>query len=694
MNHKNPKNILKTYFGFDNFLKFQEEIIQNLIVGKDALVLMPTGGGKSICYQIPSMIRSGVGIVVSPLIALMQDQVSAMHQLGIKAEFINSTLSINSTRKIEQKMISGDIDLLYVAPERLMTERFQQVLKQTPLAIFAIDEAHCVSQWGHDFRPEYLELAILPKLFPNIPRIALTATADSITRSDIITKLKLQNAEQYIDSYDRKNIYYRVVLKEDPKAQFDKFLKTEHPNDSGIVYCLTRKKVETTAKWLSEKGYKALPYHAGMDNTVRLKHQQQFQKENGVIIVATVAFGMGIDKPDVRFVAHLDLPKNIESYYQETGRAGRDGKRANAWLAYGLADIVAVHKLLETSTGNEEFKRIQQQRLQAMVGYCETPNCHRQVLLNYFGESYPDICENCSNCFEKVETWDGTVVAQKALSCVARTGQRFGVAYLIDVLLGKKSERINKFRHDGISTFGIGKELDEKEWKSVFRQLIAIGYLKINMDRYGGFHLSDKCPPVFKNKQKVLLRKDPVPLKALKKSALPYDFSSELKTDYSKELWNKLRNIRLEIARDAALPPYVIFHDKTLVEIVHSLPQSLDEFSELYGVGEAKLKNYGQRFLDVVTNHIQKYGIKKESYPTEKIFDEHRNDIKNAENQRNNIPNKKATEEQKQKILKLLRETNLSSSQIAQIVNVSKPTVWAFKAHLTMGTYENSTSLE
>lgn len=612
MNHKNPKNILKTYFGFDNFLKFQEEIIQNLIAGKDALVLMPTGGGKSICYQIPSMIRSGVGIVISPLIALMQNQVDALQQLGIKAEFINSTLSINAIRKIEQKMISGDIDLLYVAPERLMTERFQQILKQTPLAIFAIDEAHCVSQWGHDFRPEYLELAILPKLFPKTPRIALTATADTITRSDIITKLELENAEQYIDSFDRKNIFYRVVLKENPKAQLDKFLKTEHSKDSGIVYCLTRKKVETTAKWLSGKGYKALPYHAGMDNMARLNHQRRFLKENGVIIVATVAFGMGIDKPNVRFVAHLDLPKNIESYYQETGRAGRDGKKANAWLAYGLADIVAVHKLLDTSTGNEEFKRIQQQRLQAMLGYCETPSCHRQVLLNYFGESYPDICENCSNCFEKVETWDGTVVAQKALSCVARTGQRFGVGYLIDVLLGKKSERINKFGHDEISTFGIGKELDEKEWKSVFRQLIAIGYLKINMDRYGGFHLSDKCLPVFKNKQKVLLRKDPIPLKTQKKSTSPSDFSDEFKTDYSKELWDKLRELRLEIARNAAMPSYVIFHDKTLVEIVHSLPQSLNEFSELHGVGEAKLKNYGERFLDVVTNHIQKYGIKNE----------------------------------------------------------------------------------
>jgi ATP-dependent DNA helicase RecQ len=480
-----PQDILKKYFGYDSFRDHQGDIIEHLIAGNDAFVLMPTGAGKSICYQIPSMVRPGVGIVISPLIALMQDQVDALHQLGVKASFINSTLSTGEIRSIEQKTISGDIDLLYVAPERLLTSNFLRLLESTKIALFAIDEAHCVSQWGHDFRPEYLQLSVLPEQFPEIPRIALTATADTVTRRDIVLKLNLKESKEFISSFDRPNIFYRVVIKQNAKTQLDHFLRTEHSGDSGIVYCLTRKKVESTAKWLSEKGYTALPYHAGLDDSLRKTHQRRFLEEESVVIVATIAFGMGINKPDVRFIAHLDLPKNIESYYQETGRAGRDGQGADAWMAYGLSDIVAVGKILDGSTGSEEFKRIQRQRLQSMTGYCETVNCRRQVLLNYFSESYPQPCGNCDNCNEKVELWEGAIPAQKAMSCVYRTGQRFGAQYLIDVLLGKENERITRFRHDKISTFGIGGELSENEWKSVFRQLIAAGYIEVDMTGYG-----------------------------------------------------------------------------------------------------------------------------------------------------------------------------------------------------------------
>ena len=459
-----PQEILKKYFGYDSFRGHQKDIIEHLISGNDAFVLMPTGAGKSLCYQIPAMARAGVGIVISPLIALMQDQVDALHQLGVRASFINSTLSMGEIRSIEQKTILGDIDLLYVAPERLTTSNFMKLLERTKIALFAIDEAHCVSQWGHDFRPEYLQLSILPEQFPKIPRIALTATADSVTRRDILFKLNLNKSKEFLSSFDRPNIHYRVVIKQNAKTQLDNFLKTYHSGDSGIVYCLTRKKVESTAKWLAEKGYKALPYHAGLDDSLRKKHQRRFLDEESVIIVATIAFGMGIDKPDVRFIAHLDLPKNIESYYQETGRAGRDGQNADAWLAYGLSDIVAVGRILDNSNGPEEFKRIQRQRLQSMTGYCESVNCRRQVLLNYFDESYPKPCGNCDNCNDKVEIWEGAVAAQKAMSCIYRTGQRFGAQYLIDVLLGKENERITRFKHNKISTFGIGGELNENEW--------------------------------------------------------------------------------------------------------------------------------------------------------------------------------------------------------------------------------------
>jgi len=605
-----PQDILKKYFGYESFREHQKDIIEHLISGNDVFVLMPTGAGKSICYQIPAMVRSGVGIVISPLIALMQDQVDALHQLGVRASFINSTLSIGEIRSIEQKTISGDIDLLYIAPERLTTASFMQLLERCKISLFAIDEAHCVSQWGHDFRPEYLQLSILPEQFPKIPRIALTATADAVTRRDIFSKLNLKKAKEYISSFDRPNIFYRVVIKQNAKTQLENFLKTDHPADSGIVYCLTRKKVESIAKWLSERGYTALPYHAGLDDSVRKKHQRRFLDEESVIIVATIAFGMGIDKPDVRFIAHLDLPKNIESYYQETGRAGRDGQRADAWMAYGLSDIVAVGRILDSSNGSEEFKRIQRRRLQSMTGYCESVNCRRQVLLNYFGETYAKPCENCDNCTESPEIWEGAVAAQKAMSCIYRTGQRFGAQYLIDVLLGKENERIIRFKHNKISTFGIGDELNENEWKSVFRQLVAAGYIEVDMTGYGGFSLAEKGRTALKKKEIIQLRKDPLQSKMIQNRTPKTQFMKSLENQDSKELWEDLRSLRLEIAREEGIPPYVIFHDKTLAEIVDRLPQTLDELSGIYGVGQKKLENYGRHFLDVVIKHVQKKDIK------------------------------------------------------------------------------------
>ena len=604
-NQNSPIEILSAYFGYGAFRDHQEEIVHHLIDGNDALVLMPTGGGKSICYQIPAMIRRGVGIVISPLIALMQDQVDTVRQLGIRAEFLNSTLDPVESRAVELKMLSGEIDLLYVAPERLMTPEFQQLLSQMDLSLFAIDEAHCVSQWGHDFRPEYLQLSVLPERFPQIPRVALTATADPVTRREIIEKLRLKDARQFISSFDRPNIYYRVELKENEKAQLLDFIRTEHPEDSGIVYCLSRKRVESTAKWLSEKGLTALPYHAGMEQGLRLKHQRRFLQEEHVIMVATIAFGMGIDKPDVRFVAHMDLPKTLEGYYQETGRAGRDGQRADAWMVYSLADVVNLRLMLDASDGDEQFKRIQQRKMEAMLGFCETTRCRRQVLLAYFGEELSRPCNYCDNCVGKVETWDGTIVAQKALSCVYRTGQRFGAAYLTDVLLGKDDERIRRFGHDQVSTFGIGTELSEGEWKSVFRQLVAAGLLRIDIDGKGGFQLSPLSRPVLRGEQKFELRKDPVSAKS-KKAAKLKQQRADLSTDsFSTELWEKLRALRLDIAREQSIAPFVVFHDSTLKEMVKHLPRSMDEMAEIAGVGRRKLESYGEQFLTLIQDYLK-----------------------------------------------------------------------------------------
>ncbi|SPF33921.1 ATP-dependent DNA helicase RecQ [Syntrophobacter sp. SbD1] len=606
-NQNSPFEILNAVFGYSAFQGHQEEIIHHLIAGNDALVLMPTGSGKSICYQIPAMIRRGVGIVISPLIALMQDQVDTVRQLGIRAEFLNSTLNPGEARAVELKMLSGELDLLYVAPERLVTSEFQRLLNQMDLALFAIDEAHCVSQWGHDFRPEYLQLSVLPERFPLIPRIALTATADPVTRREIVEKLRLEDARQFISSFDRPNIYYRVELKENEKAQLLDFIRTEHPEDSGIVYCLSRKRVESTAKWLCEKGLTALPYHAGMDQGLRLKHQRRFQQQERVIMVATIAFGMGIDKPDVRFVAHMDLPKTLEGYYQETGRAGRDGQRADAWMAYSLADVVTLRRMLDASDGDDKFKRIQQRKMEAVLGFCETTKCRRQVLLAYFGEELSRPCGYCDTCAGKVDTWDGTIVAQKALSCVYRTGQRFGAAYLTDVLLGKDDERICSFGHDLVSTFGIGAELSEREWKSVFRQLVAAGLLSIDIDGKGGFRLSPLSRPVLRGEQKFELRKDPVPIKS-KKAPKPKNERIDLPADStSTELWEKLRALRLDIAKKQSIAPFIIFHDSTLKEMVKYLPRSLEEMKEISGIGQRKLELYGEEFLALIQEHLEEH---------------------------------------------------------------------------------------
>ena len=605
MSHSTAQQILRDTFGYTSFRGAQQAIVEHMVSGGDALVLMPTGGGKSLCYQIPALMRKGVGIIVSPLIALMQDQVDTLKQLGVRAAFLNSSLEAEEAREVSRQLMRGELKLLYVAPERLLTEGFLNLLERLQqdnnIALFAIDEAHCVSQWGHDFRPEYRALTVLHERFPSVPRIALTATADAPTRSEIVERLSLEQARQFVSSFDRPNIRYRITLKDNARKQLQAFLEAEHPDDAGIVYCLSRKKVEETAAWLKEQGWDALPYHAGLDAAVRSKNQKKFLREEGVIMVATVAFGMGIDKPNVRFVAHLDLPKSMEGYYQETGRAGRDGLPANAWMAYGLGDVVSMRQMLLSGDAPEERKRVELQKLDALLGFCESIECRHQTILRYFGEEHPGDCGECDNCLSPVDTWDATKAAQMALSCVYRTGQRFGVVHLIDVLLGKATPKVEQFNHQQLSTFGIGKDLVQQQWSSVYRQLVAAGFINVDIEGYGGLKLTEAARPVLKGQQEVWLRRDAEPAKRKSSKA---ERGSRLREAFDgandNPLWLALKAKRTELAREQGVPPYVIFHDSTLLEILNRKPQTLDEMAQISGVGQAKLAKYGDAFLQVV----------------------------------------------------------------------------------------------
>ena len=608
---------LRHTFGYSEFRFEQKEIVQTLVDADDAVVLMPTGGGKSLCYQIPSLVRQGTGIIISPLIALMHDQVIALQQLGINAAYLNSTLDAATSRQIESDLINGNLQMLYVAPERLATTGFLHLLKQVDIALFAIDEAHCVSQWGHDFRPDYIQLSLLHEQFPNIPRIALTATADETTRTEIKKRLQLENAKEFISSFDRPNICYRITeAQSNARTALLRFIQNEHENDAGIVYCLSRKKVEATAAWLTEKGLNALPYHAGLPVQVREENQQRFLNEDAVIIVATIAFGMGIDKPDVRFVAHLNLPKSMEAYYQETGRAGRDGQAANAWMSYGLQDVITLKQMMANSSAEEQYKRVEHQKLEAMLGFTEITSCRRQALLHYFDEELKQPCGNCDNCITPAETWDASVAAQKALSCVHRTGQRFGVTYLIDVLVGKDNDRIKQFGHDNLSVFGIGKEYDAKQWRSIYRQIISRNLLAVDLEGHGSLRLTEQCRDVLRGNETLLLRKESKRAKSSRKGRKSYNTEKAS----NNLLWEALRACRKKLAEENGVPPFVIFHDATLVEMLERQPENATQFLSLSGVGESKLKKYADAFLDVIKEHANNDPLTSSDTVTETLL--------------------------------------------------------------------------
>jgi ATP-dependent DNA helicase RecQ len=598
--------VLNSVFGLPGFRGAQQEIVGHVVDGGNCLVLMPTGGGKSLCYQLPALLRQGCGIVVSPLIALMRDQVAGLLEAGVKAAVLNSTLSYDEATAVEARLLAGDLDLLYVAPERLLTPRCLALLGRAKIALFAIDEAHCVSQWGHDFRPEYIGLSVIAERFPDVPRIALTATADDLTRKEIIDRLGLAGARTFVASFDRPNIRYEIVDKQNAPAQLKTFITERHSGDAGIVYCLSRAKVEDTAAALAEAGVTALPYHAGLDADLRGRNQDRFINEDGVVIVATVAFGMGIDKPDVRFVAHLDLPKSIEAYYQETGRAGRDGKPSSAWMAYGLSDIVQQRRMIDESTGAEAFKRVSIGKLDALVGLAETTHCRRTRLLGYFGETLEAAkCGNCDNCLSPPLVRDGKVIAQKLLSCAYRTGQRFGAMHLIDILVGRLTDRVKQFGHDKLSVFGIGRELNEKQWRAALRQLVAMGHLQPDSEAFGALKLTETARGVLKGETEVMLREQ-----------IPGSRNRAIRTKSRRGelapgaagrvevgnpvLLGALRAWRSEIARTRGVPAYVVLHDSTIDGIATSRPATLEQLRGIAGIGDKKLEHYGEELIALV----------------------------------------------------------------------------------------------
>ena len=592
-----PDDVLRQVFGYHAFRGHQREIIESTVKGRDSLVIMPTGGGKSLCYQIPALVRQGTGLVVSPLIALMQDQVAALHELGIEAGFLNSTQGPEEQNAVRKKLLEGELNLLYVAPERLNTERTRELLQDVPLSVIAIDEAHCVSQWGHDFRHDYLTLGELRSLFPGVPRLALTATATLRVREEIVSRLELNDPAWFVAPFDRPNIRYRVSPKLDPRRQLLDFLKV-HRGEAGIVYCMSRNKTESTAEWLRQQGFDALAYHAGLQANVRRDHQQRFLADDGVIIVATIAFGMGIDKPDVRFVAHLDLPKSMEAYYQETGRAGRDGEPAEAWMVYGLQDVVRLRQMLDQSDAGEDYKRHERYKLDALLGWCEALGCRRRALLEYFGDALDEDCGNCDGCLEPVDAWDGLEAAQKLLSAVYRTGQRFGAAHVVDVLMGKTTDKVLQHRHDSLSVFNIGADLPAQTWRSVVRQLIVRGYLRADADRYGALVLTAGSREILRGETGVSFRKDPIRTKATRlKASQTTQIGPE-----NAELWDALRACRRALAEEQGVPAYVIFHDRTLHEMMLLRPRDANELLAINGVGEAKLERYGKRFLEVLAS--------------------------------------------------------------------------------------------
>lgn len=596
-------NVLQSTFGYPNFRGEQGIVVEHIINGGDALVLMPTGAGKSLCYQIPALVRNGVGVVVSPLIALMQDQVDTLKELGVRAAFLNSTQSQEVSYEVISAVRQGAIDLLYVAPERLLMPHCLDMLQSVEVALFAIDEAHCVSQWGHDFRPEYIKLSVLHELFPNVPRIALTATADAQTRDEMVFRLQLEQARTFVSSFDRPNIRYTIIEKSNGRAQLLNFIKSQHPADAGIVYCLSRKKVEETAEFLNKNGITALPYHAGLSLETRQTNQARFLREENIVMTATIAFGMGIDKPNVRFVAHLDLPKSMEGYYQETGRAGRDGEPSNAWMAYGLQDMVQQRRMIVESDASDEFKQVLNEKLDAMLNLCETITCRRVHLLNYFDQP-SEPCGNCDICINPPKLIDGTVLVQKLLSCIYRAEQRFATNHIIDVLRGMTTERITQFRHDQLSTFGIGKDISEAEWRAIIRQAIAQELIFVDFEHYNSLKLTHAARAVLKSETTIRLREYIKPIKQNKGKSSVANLADANLTDLEKAIFNALRGWRFETAKTHNVPAYVIFHDATLREIAINQPTRISELQGLSGIGERKLKNYGTEIIEIVKGYL------------------------------------------------------------------------------------------